>query len=223
MCGRFVRYTSAKELTRLVGALNAPADPGASYNVAPTQQVLNAHSRGEGRVVDIMQWGLVPRWAKKPETLHPINARAETIATNGVFRLAFRSGRTLIPADGFYEWKRTEHGKQPYYVYRCDGRPMWFAGLSDTWRGGEQPLTTCAIITTGANEAMQAIHDRMPVVLFEESWDRWLDPDNQDPKTLRGLLTACDSERVKTHPVSYRVNTPKNDNEKLIEPVAPPA
>lgn len=125
----------------------------------------------------------------------------------------------MIPANGFYEWKRTEHGKQPYYVYRADGLPMWFAGVSDTWKGGEEPLTTCAIITTEANDTMRAIHNRMPVVLFEEHWDRWIAPENQDTESLRGLLKACDPQRIKAHPVSRIVNTPMNDREPLIEPV----
>lgn len=218
MCGRFVRHTNAAELTRLVGALVPAAEPEASYNVAPTQDILNAFVRNGDRVLESMRWGLVPHWAKDAAKLHPINARAETVATNGVFRSAFRSGRTLIPADGFYEWKKTEQGKQPFYVYRADGLPMWFAGVSDTGRGEDERLTTCAIITTDANETMRAIHNRMPVVLFEESWDAWLDPKN-DQESLQALLQPCEPDRIKTREVSRRVNSPKNDDAELLEPV----
>lgn len=218
MCGRFVRHTNAAELARLVGGLVPAQDPTPSYNVAPTQDILNAVVHDGARVLQSMRWGLVPRWAKDAKKLHPINARAETVATNGVFRSAFRTGRTLIPADGFYEWRKTEHGKQPFYVYRADDRPMWFAGVSDTWRGEDGPLTTCAIITTDANETMRAIHNRMPVVLFEESWDAWLDPDN-DRESLEALLRPCEPDRIETRAISSRVNSPRNDDASLLEPV----
>ncbi|MDN5870233.1 MAG: SOS response-associated peptidase [Nitrococcus sp.] len=216
MCGRFVRHTHVRELTELVGALDHPADPGASYNITPSQDVLNAHEHGGRRVLVPMRWGLVPRWAKDAKKIQPINARAETVASNGVFRLAFRTGRTLIPADGFYEWMRSEHGKQPFYVYRCDGKPSWFAGVSDTWQGAEQPLTTCAIITTAANEDMQPIHHRMPVILTEDSWDTWLDPHNEDWAGLQRLLRPSADGFIALRPVSTRVNNPRNDLPELI-------
>lgn len=220
MCGRFVRHTNAAELTRLVGALLPAPDPGPSYNVAPSQAILNARERDGQRVLEPLQWGLVPRWAKDQRKLHPINARAETVATNGVFRAAFRSGRTLIPADGFYEWRRTEAGKQPYYIARRDGQPMWFAGVADRWRGPDGTLETCAIITTDANEAIRPLHNRMPVILPEAAWEPWLDAAAFDRDALEAMLRPCDPELLTLHPVTRAVNSPANDNAELLEPEA---
>lgn len=218
MCGRFVRHTNAAELTRLVGALFQGTDPGPSYNVAPSQAILNARERGDERVLEPLRWGLVPRWARDERKLHPINARAETVATNGVFRAAFRSGRTLIPADGFYEWRRTETGKQPYFISRRDGQPMWFAGVADRWHGPDGPLETCAIITTEANTAVRVLHNRMPVILPEAAWAQWLDVSVFDRDALEGLLQPCEPSLLKLHPVSRAVNSPANDSAELLEP-----
>lgn len=217
MCGRFVRHTSARELSDLAGALDRSGDPTASYNVAPSQEILNVDVRDGQRILEPMRWGLVPRWAKDARKIHPINARAETVATNGVFRGAFRSGRTLIPADGFYEWRKTARGKQPFYIYRHDGKPLWFAGVSDTWQGEDGKLTSCAIITTEANEAIQVLHNRMPVILTKDTWDAWLDPSNNDRDALQALLKPCDSGLITLQPVSTRVNSPRNDSPDLIE------
>ncbi|MBA1148219.1 SOS response-associated peptidase [Ectothiorhodospiraceae bacterium WFHF3C12] len=217
MCGRFVRHTNAAELTRLVGALLPVPDPGPSYNVAPSQPILNARERDGQRVLEPLQWGLVPRWAKDARKLHPINARAETVDTNGVFRAAFRGGRTLIPADGFYEWRRTEAGKQPYFITRSDGRPMWFAGVADRWRGPEGTLETCAIITTAANDAVRPLHDRMPVILDESHWDQWLDPRHFDAEALQALLQPCDPGLLTLYPVSRAVSSPANDSPSLVD------
>lgn len=219
MCGRFVRHTNAAELTRLVGALLPGPDPGTSYNIAPSRPILNARQRGGQRLLEPLQWGLVPRWAKDARKLHPINARAETVATNGVFRGAFRHGRTLIPADGFYEWRRSASGKQPYFIARADGQPMWFAGVADRWCGPDGDLESCDIITTGANEAVRRLHDRMPVILPESAWDLWLDTERFDAEALQGLLQPCDPQVLSIHPVSRAVNSPANDGPELLEPV----
>lgn len=218
MCGRFVRHSNVHKLAELVGALVFEEDTAAaSYNIAPSQDILNAHTRGDERVLEPMRWGLVPRWARDARKLHPINARAETVATNGLFRAAFRDGRTLIPADGFYEWRRIGNGKQPFYISRNDGHPMWFAGVSDTWRGPDGPLTSCAIITTDANESVRPLHDRMPVILPEAAWAAWLDPNNRDAEALQALLRPCDPGLITLWPVSSRVNSPQNDSPDLIE------
>lgn len=218
MCGRFVRHTNAAELTRLVGALFQGADPGPSYNIAPSQPILNARMREGQRVLEPLQWGLVPRWARDERKLHPINARAETVASNGVFRGGFRDGRTLIPADGFYEWRRTETGKQPYFIARQDGRPLWFAGVADRWHGPKGTLESCAIITTKANDRVKELHDRMPVILPESVWDQWLAPAAFDGDALTSLLQPCDPSLLTLYPVSRAVNSPANDSPGLIEP-----
>jgi len=220
MCGRFVRHTNVHELARLVGALDFTGNSEPSYNVAPTQNIHNAYDTKDGRVLKRMRWGLVPRWAKDATKLHPINARAETVASNGVFRTAFRQGRTLIPADGFYEWRKTESGKQPYYIYRHDGAPMWFAGVCDTWRGEGERLTSCAIITTSANEVVKPLHDRMPVILTEEAWAAWLDRSNDDTASLERMLRPCDESMITLRPVSKKVNNTRNDEPDLIEPIS---
>ena len=221
MCGRYV-ITSPLAAIREAFRLE-PEAPGAdmnlpsNYNVAPTHDVpiVRADDDGE-RTLALVRWGLVPHWAKDVSIgQRMINARSETVAEKPSFRDAFARRRCLVVADGFFEWKRVGTAKQPHFIRADADGPMAFAGLWSRWTRGEQPLETCTIITTSANEAMAPIHDRMPVILEADARAKWLSPDGyRDPSLLvpyRGDMVAF--------PVAKRVGNPRNNSPDLIEPL----
>jgi putative SOS response-associated peptidase YedK len=193
-----------------------------SWNVAPTDPVYIVQERDGKRLLGSMRWGLVPHWAPDTKSIH-INARSETVATNSAFRESFARRRCLIPADGFYEWEPPDKGRHPHWVYRADGHPMAFAGL---WASRRDPETsdwvrTCTIITTGSEGVIGAIHDRMPVGLDPQAWDRWLDRDLTDPEEAKALLRTIDPEEVMEHRISKDVNSVKNNGPGLRARVDP--
>jgi putative SOS response-associated peptidase YedK len=163
-------------------------------------------------------WGLIPNWSKEPKGL--INARAETLELRASFSESFYQRRCLIPADGFYEWKKTGTSKRPYYFQLQDESVFAFAGIWDEWRRDDVSITSCAIITTRPNDLVAAIHDRMPVILSPQSQERWLDPEAQ-PDDLSAVLSPYPATEMKSFAVSSEVNRPQNDNEKLVIPVDP--
>ncbi|MEO5766314.1 MAG: SOS response-associated peptidase [Casimicrobiaceae bacterium] len=222
MCGRYELHTHPAAIALAFGLLEAPALTP-RYNVAPMQQVPVIRQRADAtrECVD-MRWGLVPRWAKDPSIgAKMINARAETIAEKPSFRTSFRHHRCLIPADGFYEWRVTAHGKQPMHVARRDGAPFGFAGLFERWLAADGAvLDTCTILTTTANELLRPIHARMPVIVAPEHYARWLDAANPE---VTDLFVPFPSDALAWHPVSTRVNAVRNDDATLIVPVAPAA
>lgn len=224
MCGRFAIITSAEDLARFfnVDGIFGP-DLGLSFNVAPRTQIYAVLEEGDARRLNGLQWGFMPRWAKGlKEGPRPINARSETVASNNLFRYAFSNRRCIIPADGFFEWKRVDGGKQPFFIHRTDEKPIAFAGIWERWTDPngelETPLDSCAIITTSANEVVSNIHDRMPVVLEPENWDAWLDPENQDSGGLRELLDPAEDHVLEMHPVNPAVGNVRNNSPDLIEP-----
>jgi putative SOS response-associated peptidase YedK len=165
---------------------------------------------------------LLPSWVKDPRTFSLlINARGESVIDKPAFRAAMKRRRCLIPADGFYEWKRAGAGKQPYYIRRADGGPLAFAGLWETWTGpnGEE-LETAAIVTTAANRRLSALHDRMPVIVPPDAFDLWLDCANVDARTATALIAPAREGLLEMHPVSTAVNRTANDAPALIEPAA---
>jgi putative SOS response-associated peptidase YedK len=203
------------------------------YNVAPTVPVYAvAMTSRARRALGTFRWGLVPSWAKNPSVGgRLINARAETITTRPSYRNAVARRRCLIPADAFYEWQRRTGpdgrpaGKLPYAVRRRDGRPMAFAGIWEVWRDANrpeaEPLRTCAIVTTAANDLMAPIHDRMPAVLGEEDWSRWLDP-GTPLAVVQGLMVPAPSRWFEAFPVATLVNSVANDGPELLRPLPPP-
>lgn len=237
MCGRFVSSTPPDQLARYFDVDDIPEqllERGPNYNTAPTTGVMVVREDGSTRRLDQFRWGLVPFWAKDISVGNRmINARAETVATKPAFRKALERRRCIVPADGFYEWK-AEPGskkKQPYFIHRPDGEPFAFAGLWEVWKGpkdraeGEpagEPLHTCTIITTEANEAMSELHDRMPVILPRRAWDQWLSPEEHDTETLGKLLVPAPSEIIAFHAVSTEVNNVRNKGEHLMAPVEDP-
>jgi putative SOS response-associated peptidase YedK len=153
-----------------------------------------------------------------------INARADTVASSGAFKSAFSKRRCLVPADGFYEWKKLPGGKkQAMYLHRVDGEPLAFAGLWEVWRGAnrdQDPLFSCTIITTDANDRVGEVHDRMPVILAPSAWDRWLDRAVDDVDELQRLLAPAPAELLAIRPVGPDVGNVANNGAHLIDPVA---
>lgn len=218
MCGRYALHCNLPELMARLGAGGFPPLPP-RYNIAPTQDapiVLQDAAR-QTRGMSA-RWGLVPHWSKGPESRYAmINARAETLATRPAYRQAFGKRRCLVPASGFYEWRRTAAGKQPHYITRSDGDPLILAGLWETWSAPDaSPLTSFTIITTTANATMAPIHERMPVILGPEAWTEWLAAETPPGH----LLAPCAPELITARPVSRRVNSPAHDAPDCIAPLA---
>jgi putative SOS response-associated peptidase YedK len=217
MCGRFSSTLSAELVRRVFKADGFPNLPE-SWNLAPSQDtmVIRRHPETGTRRLDALRWGLVPHFTKALiEARKPINARAETVATSGMFRGAFLTRRCIVPAALFYEWKPMPHGKQPYAIAREDGQPLAFGGVWEGWRSPEgEILRTFAIITKAANREMAELHNRMPLVLEEAGWAAWLD--SGEPNAA-GLLRPAPDGTLRSWPVSTRVNSPRNNGPDLIE------
>lgn len=221
MCGRYTLATPEPSLAELLDLSTEPSlEP--RYNIAPTQPVLvlRASPLRPVRELELLRWGLIPSWAKDPAiAARMINARSETAPDKPAFRSAFRHRRCLLPADGFYEWQRTGRSKRPHYVRMKDGRPFVFAGLWERWEGPDGTvIETCTVLTTIPNELIEPLHNRMPVILRPEDFALWLDPDVKDPAPIRPLLRPYEPDEMFAYPVSTRVNSPRNDDPKCIEP-----
>ena len=221
MCGRYTLRTPVEKLAEEFGFDASSVEVPPNYNVAPTQEVAAVLAEGGERRLELLRWGLIPSWADDPGIgSRMINARAETAPEKPSFRRAFRERRCLIPADGFYEWKRTDGAKQPYYIRMRKGRPFAFAGLWETWNDDGGPeLRSCAILTTAPNALAGEIHDRMPVILPASSYDAWLDP-GAEKEELVALLAPYPEAEMEAYPVSRFVNSPSNNDERCIEPTA---
>ena len=178
MCGRFARRMLPESYAEPFELASVP-ELKPSFNVAPTQPILVAREHDGKREGVAMRWGLIPSWAKDKKSPQ-INARSETAATKPMFRSAFKKRRCLILADGYFEWKAMGKLKQPFLYALKDGKPFAFAGLWETWHGDGEPLETCAILTTAANDLARQVHDRMPVILTGEQAFAWIDPGIDD-------------------------------------------
>lgn len=222
MCGRMALTLPPDAMAQLFAAVpdnDLPQVP--NYNVCPTNDVPIVTSDGTGtRRLRAMRWGFIPRWYKKPSG-GPllINARAETLAEKPAFRNAARTRRGLVLATGFYEWtKDAEDGRDPWYIERVDGKALALAAVWQDWRGPEgDQLTTCAIVTTGANAPMQAIHHRMPVILEPDAWPLWL---GEQGKGAATLMTAGADDLLRWHRVDRAVNSNRAQGPALIKPLA---
>jgi len=225
VCGR---YTLSVPLSNLVDAFDVSPpefDYSPRFNIAPTQDAPVVAQDKEGRRMGLLKWGLVPSWAKDPAMgSRMINARAETVAEKPAFRGAFRRRRCLVPADGFFEWKKEagEGGakprKTPHWIHRPGREPFAMAGLWERWAmEGGAPLYTFTILTTEAVAHIKEIHPRMPVVLPPGVFGLWLDPEAA-PEDLLPLLRPFEGA-IQAHPVSALVNSPRNDVPECIQPV----
>jgi putative SOS response-associated peptidase YedK len=186
------------------------------YNIAPTQAVpvIRQNLEEPRREMSLICWGLVPSWAQGVSGAAAlINARSETAATKPAFRDALKFRRCLVPADGFYEWQRVGNVRQPYCFAIREGELFAFAGIWESWRGGDgRALETCSILTTTANALTQAIHERMPSILDSDSYDLWLDPGMTDAATASEMLRPYDAQPMRSYPVSTRLNQVANDD-----------
>jgi putative SOS response-associated peptidase YedK len=220
MCGRYAITSAPEALRALFGYEEQPNFPP-RYNVAPTQPIAIVRLVDGKRHFALVRWGLIPSWVKDPKTFSLlINARAESVTDKPAFRAAMRRRRCLIPADGFYEWKREGERKQPFFIRLKAGGPMAFAGLFETWCGPDgEEIDTAAIVTTRANRTLGAIHERMPVILRPEAFELWLDSTNVDEKTAAALLAPASDNLLEAYPISPAVNRTANDNPSLIEPI----
>jgi putative SOS response-associated peptidase YedK len=219
MCGRFALTHIAGFWTRFA-VIDRQASLEPRFNVAPSQTVPIIVSGSGNRAIP-MRWGLVPFWAKDPKIGDKlINARAETVATKPAFRTSLKSKRCLVPATGFYEWKREKKGKVPYYLHMKDDSLFAFAGLFDRWKASDgSDLVTFAIITTTPNSLMERIHDRMPVILDRSEEGRWLAKGPLDEDGRRSLLDPYPARGMEAFEVSTAVNSPVNEYEELIKPI----
>ncbi|MDX2246583.1 MAG: SOS response-associated peptidase [Bacteroidia bacterium] len=222
MCGRytFTRTTDAGAVVYPEG-ISINANP--RYNIAPTQYA-PVIPMDDPLHTYYFRWGLIPHWAKDVSIgIKMINARAETLGEKPAFREPLRRSRCLVPADGFYEWKKTASGKQPYRITLQPESVFSFAGISDEWVSPEgNRIFSFSIITTEPNELMADIHDRMPVILSGEAEKKWLDP-RTDVSEVITLLKPYNPFRMKAYPVSPQVGNVRADHAGLIQPYAPPA
>lgn len=217
MCGRFAFTSSVNDIVEEFNIEEVKGDVSNSYNIAPGQDVA-AIIDNDSRRLGLLRWGLIPSWADDPRIgSRMINARAEELAQKPSFKKPLRQKRCLIPADGFFEWKKEENRKTPFYVFLKDRRPFVFAGLWDIWKSPQGEKTaTCTIITTSPNSLVEKLHSRMPVILPEEHIDIWLDRSVEEEEKLLPLLKPYPAEDMEYYKVPRLVNSPENDSPKVV-------
>jgi putative SOS response-associated peptidase YedK len=223
MCGRFTLTVDPADLQEAFPEFTFPAQVVPRYNIAPSQPILALPNDGKKRA-DFFVWGLIPSWVKDPTIgSRMINARAETLAEKPSFRGALKYHRCLIFADGFYEWQAQPGSKSkiPHFIRVKSGAPFAFAGLWDAWHSADgSAVLSATIITTEPNELMARLHNRMPVILKEDVYAQWLDPEPAKADQLQKILTPSPSEEMEAYPVSTLVNSPSNDRAECILPLS---
>jgi len=223
MCGRFGLWANSRQVALDFGLDAAPAF-APRYNINPSRKILAVGQSKEGeRSFSWLLWGLKPHWFKQDQGDYKmINARAETMFDKPAFRAAARKRRCLIPASCFYEWQKQEQGaRQPYCIRPGKGDLFAFAGIWEYTEvsGSEDVSFTCAIVTTRASEAVQPLHNRMPVIISRDSYGLWLDKSVQEPRFLKALFEPAASLSLRIYKVGFMVNNPANDSEDIIRPV----
>jgi putative SOS response-associated peptidase YedK len=222
MCGRVIQTSNPEAIRQLFDAISPAPNAPPRYNGAPSQElmVLRRNPETGERTLQLLRWGLIPSWMKDAKGgRKPINARAETIASSPMFKAAYAKRRCLLPIDGFFEWKAIKGSKtkQPYALAMKDRSPFAVAGIWENWTRPDtgEALRTFAVITCEANELVDQIHDRMPVIIAPTDYDRWLGQE-VDP---RDLMKPFPTELMTMWPVSTRVNSPRNDDAALLDPI----
>lgn len=220
MCGRFTFKMTWKQIHDILalGDFDEHHDfewPS-SFNIAPSQMHPIAMSQSSRRLVTTAKWGFVPVWWKEAQPpRHTINARSETVAESGMFKSAFRSGRCIALASGYYEWQvQADGSKQPHYIYRADGKPLLLGSIHSTWNGEK----TFAILTTSAPHGMENIHDRSPVIIEPETVSAWLQGETQQEILHKMCKPAADGV-LAWHPVSKAVGNVRNNSPELLLPI----
>jgi putative SOS response-associated peptidase YedK len=223
MCGRYRLSQRKQIIEEHFDSVSGLEDWTPRYNIAPTQPVpvIRQHPKEPSRVLSLMRWGLIPSWAKDASgAAGMINARSETAATKPAFHDPLKSRRCLVPADAFYEWRRTGVAKQPFCFEVNDGELFAFAGLWDRWRDPTgQWIRSCTILTTTPNAVTASVHDRMPVILDSHKYDLWLDPGMTNVEAVSDLLKPFDVRLMRSYAVSSRINHVANDDEACSTPV----
>jgi putative SOS response-associated peptidase YedK len=223
MCGRFTLTASRPDVLGHYGLQNDPPLAIPRYNIAPLQAIAVVRMTKESRELKEVRWGLVPQWAKQPESgFSMINARAETVDTKPAFRALLRRRRCLIPTDGFYEWRGPQGNKQPWRFVMKRGL-FSFAGLWDHWQGPDnQVIESATIITTDANDLVRPCHDRMPVIIDPADYEFWLDPGIAEPEALRPLFAPHPVSGMDAYPVIQKVGRTTFNDPEAIRPLYPP-
>lgn len=221
MCGRYASFLPPDLIARLFGTTNPLPNLKPTWNMAPTMSapVVRRNPETGERHLDALTWGFVPAFTKDLKTARrPINARAETVASSGMFRAAFAKRRCIVPAAAFYEWRAEPGGKTPFAIARADGDPLAFAGIWEGWRSPDgEILRSFAIVTTAANMQMSALHERMPVILERADWPVWMAEAPGDPVSL---LRPLPGGILNIWPVDRRVGNVRNDGPELLAPIA---
>jgi putative SOS response-associated peptidase YedK len=222
MCGRFSLSTSMQSLIELFEPENIP-ELAPRFNIAPTQDIAAVRQPlgTTHREFTQLHWGLIPFWAKdKKIGQKMINARSETVAEKPAFRNSFKKKRCLVPVTGFFEWQKLKEGKQPFFIGRKDKAPFAFAGLWDHWQGTSgETVESCTLLTTQPNGILKPIHNRMPVILAKQDFEKWLDPEWHEAKGLIALLKPYPEKEMVAFAVSKKVNNPRFDDPECIRPV----
>ena len=220
MCGRFTLHTSA---TKIEEAFHLPDNSALElkprYNITPSQDVPIIRDTDAGCEMVMARWGLIPSWSKESKSKYStINARIESVAEKPTYRTAFKRQRCLIPADGFYEWKVVNGNKVPHHIRMRDRSIFAFAGLWDRWEGEDESIESCTIIVMPSNEVMRPIHERMPAIIAPAHYDLWLDPRITDKQEILQHLSSAPSSQLTAYPVSTWVNSPRNNDERCMQP-----
>ena len=221
MCGR-IAQSEPSDFARRLEALFDTDDWRPSWNIGPMAQILGVRETDDGRRMSRFRWGLVPGWAKDPASgARCFNARGETVATKPTFRSAFRHRRLLVPVDGFYEWQAVAGAprKTPHFFTRADGDVLVLAGLWEYWKADDRDIVSATVITTAAGPDLEGIHDRQPVVLDPDRWERWLDPGLEDRDELEAMLVATPGT-LRHWVVGQDVGSVRNDGPQLVEKLA---
>ena len=222
MCGRYAYLLPPEAMAELFRLLNRMTDYPPRYNIAPTQPVVAIAEQEGRRTAELFRWGFVPNWVKYPKDWPLlINARAESMAEKPAFRDALKSSRCVVPATGYYEWRKGPDGeRRPYYITSSETETMAFAGLFSTWAGpnGEEVDTVC-IVTTEPNEEISGIYDRMPAILRGEAIDAWLNTRDVGVKEALSLAIPAPAGTMRYHPVGRDIGRATAEGESLILPV----
>ncbi|GAC1445215.1 MAG: SOS response-associated peptidase [Mycobacteriales bacterium] len=223
MCGRYASSVNPDDLAAHFSVAEPPEQTLApSYNVAPTDPVYVVLVRHDTRQLKVVRWGLIPSWSKEAKVGGRfINARRESVRAKPAFRAAFQRRRCLVPADGYYEWQNVGAAKQPYFLAAQDRSPLAMAGLYELWRAPDESLVwTCTVITTEAADDLGHIHDRTPLLVPRDAWNRWLDPTVEDPGD--DLLVPGTAGVLDAWPVSTDVGSVRNNDRRLVAPAELP-
>lgn len=223
MCGRFVLYSELEKVTKhFFLTKNTNLDFKPSYNIAPLQKIyvicqkFNEKAKSEDPTIELMQWGLIPFWAKENELSNSIiNARLETVEKKPAFKKSMSQQRCLIIANGFYEWKKEGKQKQPYFISIKGEEVFGMAGIWSRWTNKHETIESCAILTIEANKALLPIHNRMPAIIEARNYSTWLDPTVDDIEKLKSL--AASSQDLNIQPVSQKVNNSRYNQSDCIE------